>query len=337
MENTSFQNYANPWDGKVQKKSLVIGDYRVVSIPTGVFGLDGGAMFGTVPKVLWQRTNPTDDQNRIAMEARALLLIDEKNSRNIMIDCGIGGDFIEKYGEKLGSKFASMYSVDENSGFLRHLKAHGLTANDITDVILTHLHFDHAGGATCFREGKLQPSFPNATYYVQSENLKTASNPNLRERASYYAANFEALLASGVLKVLNSDEEILPGISLIISNGHTQGQQLVKITGKTLPSQSGNNAAFDSSSSGIGTRPESPETTLIYCGDLIPTSTHIRLAWIMGYDLHPLLLMEEKKRLLEEASTKGWYLYFEHDPYMDCAQVKVDGADFAVSERFQLI
>lgn len=305
-------NQKNPFASQIVSRSLEIGPYRIKPLPTGVFGLDGGAMFGTVPKVLWEKTNPPDDHNRIQMEARALLLDGgpDKNQghRRILIDCGIGGDFIPKYGEKLGSKFAEMYAVEGTSAIEKNLKSLGLTLEDITDVILTHLHFDHAGGATCVRDGVLAPTFPNAKYYVQKANLETARHPNLREKASYFAANFQPLLDAGVVTILDGDvEDLLPGTSVKVTNGHTLGQQVVKVS--------------------------DGRSTLLYCGDLIPTSTHIRLAWVMGYDLQPLTLIEEKKELLTPAAREGWYLFFEHDPYLDAVRVEENKGDFAVKER----
>lgn len=295
---------------KTQSLHLKIGDYEICPVPTGLFGLDGGAMFGTVPKVLWEKSNPSDDKNRIPMEARALLL--KSPTRKILIDSGNGTDFVAKYGEKLGNKFSEMYGLDPSGpSLLKSLAKHGLKPEDITDVVLTHLHFDHAGGATTEKNGELVPTFPKAQYYVQEANLQTARQPNLRERASYYSANFEPLLKAHSLKLLNGDQEnLLPGISLIVSNGHTQGQQMVKIT--------------------------DGKTTLLYCGDVVPTSSHVRLAWVMGYDLQPLTLIEEKKKILSQATTGNWYLYFEHDPYCDAATVQAQGADFAVTERFHL-
>jgi glyoxylase-like metal-dependent hydrolase (beta-lactamase superfamily II) len=297
----------------IQKLHLKIGPYEVFAIPTGIFGLDGGAMFGTVPKVLWEKTNPADGQNRIQMEARALLL--RSADRNILIDTGNGKDFVEKYGEKLGPKFASLYGIEEGdtkaTSLANSLVAAGLEVSDITDVILTHLHFDHAGGATAFRDGKVQAQFPRAQYYVQAANLSTAQTPNIREKASYLPANFEPLLQSGVLQTLDGAKtDLLPMISVGVSNGHTRGQQWVKIS-------DGN-------------------TTVIYCGDVIPTSTHVRLPFVMGYDLEPLTLIEEKRAILEQAAAQNWYLYFEHDPYCDCAQVVQQGADFALKARYQL-
>jgi glyoxylase-like metal-dependent hydrolase (beta-lactamase superfamily II) len=294
----------------IERAHLKIGPYEICPVPTGIFGLDGGAMFGTVPRVLWEKSNPPDEKNRIPMEARALLL--KSGDRRILIDCGNGADFVAKYGEKLGTKFAEMYGLDESGPSLqKSLAGHGLKYEDITDVILTHLHFDHAGGATTERNGQIVPTFQNATYYIQQANLETAKQPNIRERASYYAANIEPLEKSGKLKILNGPvENLLPGISVLISNGHTQGQQMVKIS--------------DS------------EKTVLYCGDVIPTSSHVRLAWVMGYDLEPLRLIEEKKQILGPAVDGHWYLYFEHDPYCDAAQVVRSGSDFAVEKRYSL-
>lgn len=292
------------------KIKLVIGDYEILPLPTGLFGLDGGAMFGTVPKTLWQKTNPADDQNRIQMEARALLL--RSKDRIVLIDCGNGSDFKAKYGDRLGSKFAELYNVDDSGPSLKKsLAAHNLTANDITDVILTHLHFDHAGGATSAIEDVIKPTFPKAKYYVQNENLKTALNPNVREKASYLAANYIPLQEAGVLNLVDGEtKNLLPHISVWVSNGHTTGHQVVII--------------------------EDEQQKLIYCGDVIPTSSHVRAAWVMGYDLNPLKVIEEKTALLKSTQEKKTYLFFEHDPYCDVATVEADLSDFKVKERFWL-
>lgn len=292
------------------KKTLKIGPYEIIPVPTGEFGLDGGAMFGTVPKVLWEKSNPPDEKNRIPMEARALLL--KSPGANILVDTGNGGDFVLKYGEKLGGKFKEMYNIDgAGPSLMKSLAKAGVKPEDVDHVILTHLHFDHAGGATTERGGKLAPTFPNAKYYLQKRNLETARQPNLRERASYFPANFQPLLDAGVLNLLDgARENLLPGVSVEVSDGHTQGQQMVRVS--------------DGS------------TTLLYCGDVVPTSSHVRLPWLMGYDLHPLLLMEEKQKYIGASADGGWYLFFEHDPYCDAALVERNGADFAVKERFVL-
>ena len=292
---------------EIARKKITVGPYEICPIPTGIFGLDGGSMFGTVPKVLWEKSNPPDEKNRIPMEARALLL--KSKDRNILIDCGNGHDFNAKYGEKLGPKFAEMYNIDpQGPSLTKSLAAHGLKTSDITDVILTHLHFDHAGGSTTEINGELVPTFPKAKYYVQRENLETAKKPNIREKASYFASNFDPLLKASVLEILDGDrQDLLPGISVITSQGHTRGQQMVKIS--------------------------DGKTSLLYCGDVVPTSSHVRLAWVMGYDLDPLRLIEEKTKILGQAADEGWYLYFEHDPYCDAAQITRQGSDFAVKER----
>lgn len=298
---------------KPSEIKLNIAGYEIIPIPTGLFGLDGGAMFGTVPKVLWEKTNPTDDQNRIQMEARGLLLKNTETKRNILIDTGNGSDFVAKYGEKLGASFAKMYNVDQSGpSLLKSLKKYDLEPSDITDVILTHLHFDHAGGATMMNSYKeIAPTFPEAVYYLQRENYNTAKNPNRREKASYFPANYEPLLKNGNLKLLEGDQKnLLPGISVKVSNGHTQGHQMVIV--------------------------EDGAHRLVYCGDVVPTSTHVRSAWVMGYDLNPLLLIEEKRALMSANKNKPTYYFFEHDPYCDLASIEESGDDYRVKERFLL-
>lgn len=288
---------------------LTIGGYKIHPLPTGVFGLDGGAMFGTVPRTLWEKTNPPDELNRIPLEARALLL--SSANRKILVDVGIGSDFVEKYGEKLGKKFGEIYDVT-GDGALSALKTFGLQADDITDVILTHLHFDHAGGSTRWINNKLGPTFSKARYYVQKNNLETARHPNLREKASYFAPNFEPLVESGCLELLDGPvKNLFPGIDIFISNGHTKAQQLVEV--------------YDDKSA------------LVYCGDIIPTSSHVRLPFVMGYDLNPLLVIEEKKQILSRMVDKKGHVFFEHDPYCDAATVERLGDDFRVTRYLKLV
>jgi len=286
---------------KNPKIQLRIGDFEICPIPTGAFGLDGGAMFGTVPKVLWEKSNPPDEKNRIQMEARGLLL--KSKNRNILIDCGNGGDFVAKYGEKLGPKFQEMYNVDATGPTLiKSLATFHLKPEDISDVVLTHLHFDHCGGGTTEKNGRLVPTFPNAKYYVQKKNLEVAKAPNIRERASYFPANYQPLLDAGVLNLLEGDKEnFIPNISAYVSNGHTQGHQMIRVS--------------------------DGKTSLLYCGDVVPTSSHVRLAWVMGYDLEPLKLIGEKEKILSRAADEKW------DPYCDAATVGRNGADFIVQER----
>ncbi len=296
----------------IQNISLNIGPYKVHSLSTTSFGLDGGAMFGTVPKVLWNKTNPSDNENRILMDCRCLLL--ESRDYKILIDTGLGGDFVEKYGPSLGLKFSKMYAIQEGkkSGIQTALDKINIKTSQITHVILTHLHFDHAGGATKSINGQLTPTFEKAEYFIQQDNLNTALLPNLREKASYYKCNFKVLKENKVLTVLKGNENILPNISFSISNGHTKGQQNVWI--------------------------EDDKNSLLYCADLIPTATHVRLPWIMGYDLNPLMIIEEKNRELKKALKKNSFLFFEHDPYCATAKIKAskNGLDFRLKELFEL-
>ncbi len=293
---------------RVEKINLKIGDYTLKSIPTGIFGLDGGAMFGVVPKNLWAIKHKPDEQNRIALESRVLLL--ESMQHKIIIDTGNGGDFILKHGERLGSKFASLYNIPETL-LIDNLAKHGIKPDDVTHVILTHLHFDHAGGATTKgKKSKLVPTFKNAKHFIQKSNLENALNPNPREKASYYKANFEPLLEFGILDTIDGDCDLMDNISVAVFDGHTVGMQAVKI--------------------------HDDNTTLIYCSDAIPTTSHVKLAWGMGYDVNPLLVVKEKQLLLKEASKKNWYLYFQHDPTIECAKVKDNGRDFEIHQTYCL-
>lgn len=289
--------------------ALRIGPYELFALEPSYFALDGGAMFGTVPKNLWSRSNPADDQNRIKMQTRILLL--KGQNRSILVDVGLGGQFVEKYGEKIGSKFGALYKVESEEGLSKALAEVGLRPSDVTDVILTHLHFDHAGGATSFREGRVVPFFEKATYYVQASHLEIARRPNIRERASFFGVNFEPLMEGGQLQVVGGPQRnLLSNISVTLSSGHTEGMQIVHI--------------------------HDEKTTLIYCADLIPTASHIRRAWIMGYDLQPIKIIEEKEQLLSEAANQHWILFFEHDPEIQAARIGRDGDDFMLVEKIRI-
>ena len=266
---------------------MKIGPYRVHTLETGHFALDGGAMFGVIPKTLWSKQHPADERNRIALALRVLLLVSDE--KVILIDTGIGDKFAPKHQE--------MYAIDQSSNSLSSaLAAHNLAPADITDVILTHLHFDHAGGATVLRDGQAVPAFSNALYHVQRRNWDWAQSQNERDRASYLKENFEPLMDHGQLRLLEGDGEILPGISAWLSDGHTIGQQLIKVS--------------------------DIQQALVYCADIIPTASHLGLPFIMGYDLQPLLTMEEKRRLLQQAADSDWIIVFEHDPLMAACRVR---------------
>jgi len=258
---------------------MKVGPYDLYSIETGRFGLDGGAMFGVVPKQLWNKTNPADERNRIALAARALLIVG--NGRRILVDNGNGSKFTQKQ--------TDIYGLDTSRFELtKSLKAHALTPADITDVLLTHLHFDHAGGSTYREDGRLKPAFPNAKYFVQKAHWEQAMHPTEKDRGSFMPDDYLPLREYGVLEFIDGEGELFPQISVVIVNGHTAAQQLPLIS--------------------------DGHTTVLYCCDLFPTTAHIPLPYIMAYDLRPLTTLEEKKKLLKKTVDESWTLFFEHDP-----------------------
>lgn len=278
---------------------MQIGKYKLNFIESGFFALDGGAMFGIIPKPLWQKTNPPDDVNRIILSTRHLIL--QSESKKIIIDTGMG--------DKWDEKMKNIYEIDEKFSMKSGLEKIRLKHEDITDVILTHLHFDHTGGSTIKVNGKLQPAFPNAKYYVQKQNFDWAVNPSDRDRGSYIKENFQPLFEERVLKFTNGNEQFDDEIEFIVINGHTFGQQMVKIS--------------DS------------QNTILFCSDLMPFFSHVPLPYIMGYDLQPLVTLEEKKKYLKVALDENWKLFFGHDPEIAFATIKKFGEGYTADEKFR--
>ncbi len=266
---------------------LQLGHYTLHAILDGTFALDGGAMFGVVPKTLWQKALPADAENRVSLALRTLLIVDERpGGRRILVDVGIGDLWSEKN--------RVIYKIARNGGLTARLAELGLCANDITDVVITHLHFDHVGGATArAADGNVRLTFPRATHHVQRRNWSWAHHPSERDCRSYLPETFSALEGSGKLHLVEGETELLPGVFLLPSEGHTVGAQLVRVVG----------------SDASGT-----QTALVFCGDLIPTRAHLRAAWHMAYDLYPLTLLEEKRLLLAQALEERSILFFPHDP-----------------------
>lgn len=256
---------------------MKIGKFELLTAQSGYIGLDGGAMFGIIPKPLWEKTNPADQINRVTLATRSLLLVSD--SKRILIDTGMG--------DKWDEKSRNIFRIDENLSLEKALSQKGYSSDDITDVILTHLHFDHTGGSTKLVDGKIVPSFSNAIYHVQKQNFEWALNPSDRDRGSYLKENFEPLAKEGVLNLLTTTQ-FDENISFEIINGHTFGQQMIKISDGT--------------------------NTVLYCADLLPFVSHIRLPYIMAYDLQPLVTLTEKKKYLKQAVDENWILYFGHDP-----------------------
>lgn len=273
---------------------MKIGNYTLHPIETGRFWLDGGAMFGIIPKTLWSKTNPPDARNRIELASRALLAVG--NNRVILIDNGNGSKFNEKQRD--------IYHLDmSRSDLLSSLRRVGYDASDVTDVVLTHLHFDHAGGSTTEENGQLVPTFPRARYYVQKAHWEQALHPTEKDRGSFMPDDFLPLEKHDVIEFLDGECELFPDMSLLVMNGHTTAQQLPLLSDGTK--------------------------TVLFCCDLFPTMAHIPLPYIMAYDLRPLITLEEKKRVLQMAVDNDWILYFEHDPVTPAGRVARTEKGFA--------
>ena len=265
-----------------------IGPYTLFTVETGQFRLDGGAMFGVVPKALWPRRITPDDRNRILLNMRCLLV--EGEGRLILIDAGIG--------DKYGTRFQDMFAIDHSKWTLStSLRTLGFDVSDVTDIIVTHLHFDHCGGCSVRKSDVLLPAFPNAILHVQTEHLAAALKPNEREKASFLPRNIHPLVDSGQLNLLDGPQALFPGIDVMIANGHTTAQQIVKIGGA--------------------------DRTLVYAADLLPTTHHVRGPWVMSFDVRPLVTLEEKARFLKTAAEEKWRIFFEHDADTIVADIKL--------------
>jgi glyoxylase-like metal-dependent hydrolase (beta-lactamase superfamily II) len=278
-----------------------IGAYEVISLETGRFSLDGGAMFGVVPWVFWSKLIPPDARQRIALAARCWLI--RGNGKNILVDTGNGA----KWNEKL----KDIYNLDTTSGnLLSSLSRAGLRPEEITHVILTHLHFDHTGGSTTLLNGELVPTFPNARYYVQKKHWELSEKPTEKDRGSFMRDDFVPLMNHGILELVDGEGELFPGIDLLVTNGHTTAQQLPKITDGT--------------------------TTILFCCDLLPTTAHLPWPYVMGYDVRPLVTLEEKKKIVTRAFEERWVLFLQHDPIAEAITLKSSDKGFTVDQRITL-
>lgn len=274
------------------------GRYEIAAIETGRFRLDGGAMFGVVPRNLWEKNNPADEKNRIAMTMRTLVVRDA--DRVILVDTGVG--------DKDSEKFQDIFAIDFSDVRLTSgLDALGLQAEDVTDVVVTHLHFDHIGGAVLRENDTLRLTFPRATHHVQRAQWEWAADPSQRDRASYIPDNFRPIEEAGRLQLHDGETELFPGIALEVINGHTFGQQLLRLT--------------------------EGDQSVVFAADLIPMSSHVPEAWIMGYDLQPLVTLAEKQRLLARAVEKQDILVYEHDVFCDASLVQRDEKGYRALQR----
>jgi glyoxylase-like metal-dependent hydrolase (beta-lactamase superfamily II) len=277
---------------------LKLGAFTVHQLSDGLFRLDGGAMYGTVPKTLWERQTPADDKNRIPL-ALGCLLIRTPRGKNVLVDAGLSS----KYDGN--AKFRSIYSVDRSVTLDQELAALGLGPGDIDVVINTHLHFDHAGGNTELDGGRPRPRFPKAKYLSQTLEWEDAQAPHERNKASYLEENFVPVQDAGQLELVDGDFRLEPGLKVFRSGGHTRGHQCVMI--------------------------ESEGKAAVFLGDLVPTRSHVPLPWIMGYDLLPVQTLEVKRGLLAQAKREGWILLFQHDVLRRSGVLReVDGRDALV-------
>jgi glyoxylase-like metal-dependent hydrolase (beta-lactamase superfamily II) len=267
------------------------------------FKIDGGAMFGVVPKILWQEKYPADENNLCNWALRSLLI--DTDERVILIDNG--------YGDKQSEKFFSHVYLNGGDGLEGALKKHGYVLDDITDMILTHLHADHCGGGVKYNSDKsgYEMVFKNATYWVSKPHWESAMNPNKQEGASFLKENLMPMLESGQLKFIEENTELYPGINIRLYNGHTIGQMITFIN--------------------------TGEQTVVFTADLIPSATHIPLVWNMAYDNRPLETLQEKEDFLNEAAEKNYTLFFQHDIYNECATVQKTEKGVRVKETFTLL
>lgn len=275
---------------------------KLHAIETGLFKLDGGAMFGVVPKSIWNKTNPADENNLCTWAMRCLLI--EDGDRLILIDTGIGN--------KQDEKFLKHYYLHGNDNLDQSLAAKGFQKSDITDVFLTHLHFDHVGGAVVREGDKLRPAFKNAFYWSNEQHWNWAVEPNEREKASFLKENILPIQESGQLRFIENKDgvEFQDGIKIRFAYGHTDAMMLPQI--------------------------EYKGRTIVYMADLLPSTSHIPLPYVMSYDMFPMKTLAEKKAFLQEAAEKNYILFLEHDAQNECCTVKVTEKGIRLDETFTL-
>ena len=275
---------------------------ELFTVDTGFFKLDGGAMFGVVPKSIWSRTNPSDENNLCPWAMRCLLVSD--GNRLVLIDNGIG--------DKQDARFFSHYYLHGDASLAKSLQQLGVHPTDITDVFLTHLHFDHCGGSVKYgSHGQYELTFPRATYWTNEDHWNWATVPNPREKASFLEENILPLQEHGVLKYLDlATKSLFPGFDFLTMDGHTDKQMLPKMQYKGR--------------------------TLVFMADLLPSVGHIPLPYVMGYDTRPLLTLQEKQQFLEEAAQNQYVLFLEHDSVNECCTVKMTEKGVRVDQTFRL-
>ena len=275
---------------------------KVYTIDTGYFKLDGGAMFGVVPKVLWSKTNPTDENNLCPWAMRSLLI--EDGNRLILIDNGIG--------DKQDDKFLRHYYLHGDVNLDLSLKKQGFSRDDITDVFLTHLHFDHCGGSVKWNKDRsgFEMNFKNANYWSNKDHWQWATKPNKREKASFLKENIIPIEESGHLKFVEKEGELFDNFSTLFVNGHTEAQMIPHIGYKGK--------------------------TVVFAADLLPSTGHIPLSYVMGYDTKPLITLSEKEKFLNDAADNNYIIFLQHDNYNECCTVHKTEKGVRLKESFKL-
>ena len=280
---------------------MKIGKYDLYSVETSEFGLDGGAMFGIIPKPVWEKKAPADEFNRVNMVTRSLLLVSDE--KKILIDTGNGTKWEEKY-KQIYDINTDQYNIEKSLG------KYGFSSEQITDVICTHMHFDHIGGNTKIKSGEVVPTFPNAKYWISQENWKLANHPSQKDAGSFIEHDWKVLAENQMIEIIDGREPFIEGIETFVTHGHTPGLLHPIVS-------DGSNKLF-------------------YGADIFPMAAHIPIPWVMAYDVQPVVTMEEKQKLLQKMEREDWILFFEHDPHIQACTVHKGEKHYKLNKRIQI-
>ena len=280
---------------------MKIGKYDLYSVETSEFGLDGGAMFGIIPKPVWEKKVSADELNRVNMVTRSLLLVSDE--KKILIDTGNGTKWEEKY-KQIYDINTDQYNIEKSLG------KYGFSSEQITDVICTHMHFDHIGGNTKIKSGEVVPTFPNAKYWISQENWKLANHPSQKDAGSFIEHDWKVLAENQMIEIIDGREPFIEGIETFVTHGHTPGLLHPIVS-------DGSNKLF-------------------YGADIFPMAAHIPIPWVMAYDVQPVVTMEEKQKLLQKMGCEDWILFFEHDPHIQACTVHKGEKHYKLNKRIQI-
>ena len=280
---------------------MKIGKYDLYSVETSEFGLDGGAMFGIIPKPVWEKKVPADQSNRVNMVTRSLLLVSDE--KKILIDTGNGTKWEEKY-KQIYNINTDQYNIEKSLG------KYGFSSEQITDVICTHMHFDHIGGNTKIKFGEVVPTFPNAKYWISEENWNLANHPSQKDAGSFIEHDWKVLAENQMIEIIDGRKPFIEGIETFVTHGHTPGLLHPIVS-------DGSNKLF-------------------YGADIFPMVAHIPIPWVMAYDVQPVVTMEEKQKLLQKMEREDWILFFEHDPHIQACTVHKDGKHYKLNKEIKI-